>query len=749
MSVRTGPPRRVLGPSSVLAAIDRGRAFLASSMAFALAVQKRAHADRDLAYAGLRVSEFVKRRWAELSAAVLVLVLLIYLVHVLTRFALPPSGDSGQWLTISRYYLREAMPAERSATTMPPLVPIALGAFSLVSPTRPFAVVMLAAVSFVALSAVSFLLGKRLTGAASGGLLAVVFIMIAQPQLFEVIAVGAYPQLVAMIGMAVCLLALLMLAGSSAQRGWTVLQGGVALTLFSHTPSATTLMPPLAICLVYIGWSSTDRRATVRNGYHALRPVVLLWAAFILINRDVVFGYANVPATFEIKGPDRLLSSIWRDDAQRLMVGFGAFMLLLLPILSQAPRSLKSNQSIMLLLWTAMLAGTVILAAARHVNTDYPRFIAYFIVPLGLAAAAGLQTFKPSLLAVGCIVVGAGMFAGQPALAHLDESARFYGLNGQSDELIATTDWLNDSGEDGGVIGGTRDTKWLQALTGRSALLYLRRVSITRPWEVDRAIAAEVVQRSSGGFETGRVLVTQNTGGQDYGKLFPAGVRIDAYHLGMYDETIALDDRATRVRVSTYGVAQNVPLGALEITSSASSETVDGVSLSTRFASEKNPLRIVREASAEGAEPGSVIVDYHIGAPAGLTVESLSIAFKDAPTMIIRDGSPETAIDARMFDGSNTSVGASTGWAKSNAPEGEDATLLWRRVRLVLTFPPGERRLPTTRLYDPATVLQQYGIRYIVDRDGDGAPFPIIRDYGLVEVHGDGGTYHIYESPVR
>ena len=86
---------------------------------------------------------------------------------------------------------------------------------------RTLAIVVLAAFSYVAIGALSFLLGRRMTGdkEASGGLLAVVFVVAAQGELFDFFSMGAYPQLMGVIGMSVCLFALLTLAEEEPRAG--------------------------------------------------------------------------------------------------------------------------------------------------------------------------------------------------------------------------------------------------------------------------------------------------------------------------------------------------------------------------------------------------------------------------------------------------------------------------------------------------------------------------------------------------
>ena len=60
---------------------------------------------------------------------------------------------------------------------------------------------------------------------------------------------------------------------------------------------------------------------------------------FVFINRDVIFGYANVPAAFDLKGPDKLFRIVWRDNVQRAVFLGGLSMLAAL----QAPVIMMSQ----------------------------------------------------------------------------------------------------------------------------------------------------------------------------------------------------------------------------------------------------------------------------------------------------------------------------------------------------------------------------------------------------------------------
>jgi hypothetical protein len=689
-----------------------------------------------------RVHSFVLRWWPEATAALVTLAVCGYIIYIFTRFALPPGTDSGQWLTISRGYLQEPLPSGRDITVVPPVVPALLAGFTLVSGSAPGAIILMALAVYAALSAVAYLLGARLTGAATGGLLAMVFIGPVQLDAFESLPMGAYPQLVAVIGMAVTLLALIELVRAPSSRHWAAALGaGVALTLFSHTPSATVIVAPLALCLGYLLLSATERRVFVVNVALALAPVFALWLAFMFANRDVILGYAAVPAAYDLKGPDALLSAASRGHAQRTLLIGGLVMLFALPFVARDGRGWRARPSVVLTIWGVAIVSIVGLAALRQTNTDFPRFLVYFLVPLGLAAAAGVQALRPSSAVVVAIVAAALLFGGHEAVGRFDRSARFYGMNEHSADLRGVGNWLNQGADDGGVIGGTRETKWLEALTGRDTLLFLRRIYITRSWEIERAIDAEVVTRASAALESGAILATVSDGGEDYGSTFPNGLRVDVFHKGMYSEAFRLDDSAVLLTFERDGVPEQIVLSSLGPRTGAA----DGV-LTTMLAGATGDPQVVRAVHMTEDAPSSVTVDLFIGARPGVVLQEVGIdRFAGAGPISREQGFARSSMTARLFDGAEVPVSVHTAWAESpGRPDGGDPSLVWQKLSITMSVPDGERRIDTLRTLDPSAMLHAYGIRYIVDRDGDGASFPIIRQRSLPKRY-ENGEYTVYE----
>jgi hypothetical protein len=691
-------------------------------------------------------ASLLDRYWAELLAAAIGLAVLVVLLHLYTRFPLPPGTDAGQWLTVSRYYLFEHVPADRSVVTVPPVVPVALAGLSVVTGTTG-AIVALAAICYVAFCLVAFMLGRRFTGTATGGLLAVIAIAVVQSQLYEFFAMGAFPQLSALLGMALCLFALLALTKDPfRRREWMTLSGGLALTLFSHTPSSTLLLPVLAVSLAYVLWSAEDRGRVARSAVVWLVPLMAVWGLFLFVNRHEIFGYASVPAAFYLKGPDKLFDNVWRDNAQRMVFGLGLAITVALPLAADKARALRGRPEVLLAIWTWALVAIIALAAFRQAGTDYPRFAAYFIVPLGLAVAAGISALEPSRGVVVALVAPVLLFAGHDGLSHFDTATRFYGMNERSDDLAGVSTWLNGPAEEGGIIGGTRETKWLQALTGRDSLLYMPRIYITRDWEVERALKAEVVYRASGGIETGRMLITANDGGQDFGSVFPAGVRIDTFQRGIYAHAFTMRDNTTNLTLATFGASQKVSLGSMRSLGTQSYHDAAGDHLATTFLDEAHFLVVVRVITASSIDLDAVTVDYYVGSPEGVYPESLVVGTGDTGPIEVKPGAM-TYFYPEFEDGSVIEVEARTSWLGGTQPP-RDAHLVpaWRKATIQMDVGDGERRLPHTELYDPIRMLRQEGIRYIIDRSGDGASFPVIRSLGLQPVF-ENEEYRVYEVP--
>ncbi|HEX5479161.1 MAG TPA: hypothetical protein VFY79_05520 [Dehalococcoidia bacterium] len=690
---------------------------------------------------------FARRRWAELLAAAVALYVVAYLVYLFTRYPLPPGTDAGQWLTISRYYLGEHVPVDRTVSTVPPVVPLALAALTMILPDRTLAIVALAAASYVAIAGLAFLLGRRMTGDAAGGMLAVVLVAVAQGGLFDYFSMGAYPQLAGVIGMSVSLLGLLRVAEDEGdRRGWLLISGGTLLTMFSHTPSATVLLPVLACCLGWRFKASDDRGRIVAASVVSIAPVLVVWCGFLLLNGSSIFGYANVAAAYDLKGPDKLFLSVWNDPNERMIYG-ATFIALAGFVLGARDARLRSPRRTMLAVWIAATLALILASAARHTNTDYPRFAAYLVVPVGVAAAAAIHYLARNPAVIAAVAVCVATLAGQHSLYAFNRATSFYGMNANGAELTAAGDWLNTDAQPGAITGGTREVKWLEALTGRDSLLYLPRIYITRPWEVDSAIAAEVLQRASAGVETGRFLATVNDGGEDSGHVFPVGLRVDVFHKGIYSNAFSLNDRDVKLALSAYGSTQEVTLtsGARPLTATSYDGSVRHVL--TYYALTAQKAEVIRDVSADSSLPRTLQVDYYVGTINGVTPASLSlnITQPDGTSVAAIDGG--SSFEAALFDGSQVPIDMTTGWERSAnlaLPPSADGTLVWRKISLRLQVNGSERRIDDTRLYDETSVFAQYGVRYVIDRNGDGAAFPLIRDRGLVPVY-ENDQYRIYD----
>lgn len=701
---------------------------------------------RDRALA--EVESFVRRNPHRTAACAIAVGVIVYMLYLYTRFPLPPGTDAGQWLAVSRFYLGENVPDGRSVATVPPVVPLILAVLSLLGGSTG-AIAGIAVLCYGLIATLAYRLGERLTGEASGGLLSLVAVAVIQNQLFEFFAMGAFPQLLGIAGMGLALHALLGLAKRSEDSSeWLALAGGTALTLFSHTPSATVLIPVLALCVAYVYYSSNDRAAMQRRAIVTLGPVFALWAGFLFMNRDVIFGYAGVDAAYELKGPDKLVHIIWKDNTQRLVFMAGLAATAVLPFLIQdnQRKRLRGHPEVLLAIWTGGLIAIVAFAAARHTGTDYPRFIAYFVMPLGLAAAACVQSFKPNAAVVAALLVPVLLFGGHDAMRHFNTATRFYGVNERAESLNEVASWLDARPGNSGVIAGTRETKWLEALTGRDSLLYLPRIYITRPWEVERALEAEVVHRSSGGIETGRMLITANDGGQDFGKVFPDGVRVDLFSSGMYKNLMSLRDQTAAVNFIAYGATKKMSLGAMENRGTSAWEDASGKHLVTTFVAEDAPISVVRVVTADSIDQSTVLLEYYVGAPEGVRPDSVVIGTGESGGVEIKPGGSDT-IYADLPAGEIVEVGVRTSWEGGALPP-RDANpfLTWRKATMSLNVGQGERRVPYAALLDPLTILEHRNVRYIVDRDGDGAAFPIIRDLALEPVYSN-SVYRVYEVP--
>ena len=207
---------------------------------------------------------------------------------------------------ISRYYLGERVPVGRTVSTVPGRPADARGPERRAA-GQSLAIVVLAAACYAALAWIAIPTRTPHDGDAGGGLLAVVSWSSRRVTCSTSSRWAPIRRAVGVIGMSVCLLGLLRVLGVGSELARILLAGGTLVTVFFHTPSATVLLPVFAYLRGISLLAVQDARPHGEG--RSARPcaradrVVRVPA----LNGSSVFGYANVAAAYDLKGPDRAL----------------------------------------------------------------------------------------------------------------------------------------------------------------------------------------------------------------------------------------------------------------------------------------------------------------------------------------------------------------------------------------------------------------------------------------------------------
>lgn len=251
--------------------------------------------------------------------------------------------------------------------------------------------------------------------------------------------------------------------------------------------------------------------------------------------------------------------------------------------------------------------------------------------------------------------------------------------------------------------------------------------------------------RSNGAVESGRLLITANDGGQDFGKVVAMGVRLDTFQDGIYERTLELKDQQTVLSFESYGVQRRVRLTSMLRRPTAVTSDADGQHLTTVFdGADGLPLEVIRVVTVSNRDLNTATLQYYIGLPDGVRPRSIVIGTGGSDDIVVAEGG-DVWMYGTQKDGDIVPLAVRTSWAGDlPLPAGANGFLRWRRASVVIDAQGGDRRIPYTQALDPRAILADEGIRYIIDRNGDGASFPIIRQLGLTPVY-ENEEYHVYD----
>jgi hypothetical protein len=518
------------------------------------------------------------------------------------------SGDYGQWLMTSRYYLGQEVPEYRIISALPPLVPLLLAGIRLFVPDPLVALHLLNGLLLTGLGASFYLLGALGIGSRWAGALSVVWGLFATDRFLELFAFGGLLQVAALacMGISVAAFARAGRGPGIVRRWWLVGTAAVGMAALSHT--GTGLLA-VAVALAVAGLAAAAQR---RVGWWrlagALAPlgvtligVALYWALVLLpANTD----YLSNPASLAYRGPDRLFSPLVGQWPSAALLVLGAVALTLGGLRALVRRRLDGY--VVLLAWMAVTWGALLYSMVSATATDYPRFATPLLAPIVVGAAAGaawlLSALVSSLRNIGLrwpsnsvmalVVMSAVLLTTPLVVARHGEQADYYDLRDAA-ALASAVTWIDErlGTNRQAVLTEVREGKWVEGLTGREALFSQPVRYAFRRTEWQRSVDADALLRSTTALTSGLIgaFFTESVASQ--GQSAPAGLVVRANHGGELVDLLRLRRSDTTIiadAAPTIHADRLVPLRVVELVKD------EQLSLSTVWADRSGTLSLTQ-----------------------------------------------------------------------------------------------------------------------------------------------------------
>jgi 4-amino-4-deoxy-L-arabinose transferase-like glycosyltransferase len=489
--------------------------------------------------------------WTEPSSLLMVVALLIGVATVVATTPIG-SGDYGQWLMTSRPFLGQSTPAYRDIADVPPLVPVLIAGVRLAVPD-PVLAMRAVAMSLTVLVGLGFYLAAAsLADSRRAGLIAASLALLATDQYLGLFTFGGLLQAAA-VGLLALALAAFSRAAHGGRRGWALwVAGGLALVLTAMSHLATGAIGLVAGAVVAVlavfeaneGWTARAR---------AFLPVAICLALvgtwWVLVLLPGSGAYINNPASLNYRGPDRLAAILADDPLNTGLIAFGAVCLVAGMAAELARR--HAGSMVMVAGWAAVTAVVLGWSIVSGVATDYPRFSTVLLAPLIVACAIGTVRLAgwiaargrmrartralrvPRLAwrrrrAIGLLVATALVLALAPgAVARYRTDARGYEVTDMAG-LTEAARWIAaQTPPSSSVLAPAREAKWIEGLTGRSAVFDNPIRYSFRPGEWRRSLDARAMLQSTATLMNGDFQV-RLLGGDPCG----TGIAADAMVVG-------------------------------------------------------------------------------------------------------------------------------------------------------------------------------------------------------------------------
>ncbi len=654
------------------------------------------------------------------------------IVALLVGWTAIGSGDYGQWLMVSRGFGGLSTPAYRDLSDVPPMVPVAI---SVLHGWLGDPILALHATGFLivgGMGAALYAAGLAIDGRSVTGLVAVVLGLLVSDQYLGLLAFGGLLQAAAIVFMTLAVAAFIRAFRSprTQRRWWAVGCAALFLTCVTHVPTATIALP---VCVAAAGISVLPpTRAAVMARLRSAIPLLfgfaVIGAYWAVAVAPASVTYVTNPASLAYRGPDRLVELLIAYPPTVLIIAVGFIALavwVVRPIVGRHLPPLRDARTI-LLAWVAASWGAFAVSALGGASTDYPRFGPLLVIPLVVVVAAALTQLASAvgrrsahrlnadhgLVGVALAIVVLAPFS----IANYQTQAQGYRLPDDV-SLAAAASWADSRVIPGKtILAPVREAKWVEGLTGRSALFASQVRYAFRPVEWDRSLAAGTLLRGDAGLVNETFNLTLNDGVPSADFEQPRALLIAANHGGEYVDLLRLVPASSLVLAGDGNTLVSLPAlapaGFDRAATSASVATMttwvgvragqtvrysEGVDLAAGSASFGLHLRATSQLPLGGLRA-------ELKAQSGTAILNVELADQSAIVTFARFGRTEPRL---RIDLPNGTITANDSGSLFLATTGSD-------LSVTVTDLTAGGASASLRLLDPRAVVDDYGVGAVI-----------------------------------
>jgi hypothetical protein len=671
------------------------------------------------------------------------------------------SGDYGQWLMASRFYLGEQLPDYRSIDILPPVIPFSLAILRLVI-TDPFAalhifgVVLLLGVVASVYAVAAAIFTNRATS-----ILAVVLAFLVTDRFLELFAFGGLLQAGALLFMTFSVAAFVRAgAGPGVQRVWWSL-GSMSLVLAAMSHVGTGLLA-VPVALSAVGLSLVRaRRIGLARLLPALVPVGLILVFLVLYWLVVLLpageGYVTNPASLNYRGAGRLFEGLFSYWPTVVIIAVGGAAIVMGAIRDLIHRVI--GRYVVLLCWSAAVWGALLFAIFTNASTDYPRFSTPLMIPLVLGAAGGLHAAMGYLARfldevrwgirrsdwVFIAIMALALTAAPFAVERYQIAARGYELHNATALETVASRLAGEVGQYDAILAPVREAKWIEGLTGRTTLFSQSVRYAFRPGEWERSIAAEALLRSTSAMTNEFFFVKYQDLAVGARVAVPTNAVIAANHGGEFVDLLRVSEHDTRILATDPTQSTLATLVNLRPRAASRIATDEVVAIQTSWIGERRG-RQVSVTQDSMLTPNSRTFDLIIDAQTALPVGGVQLDLRSAPgigmTSVQIVGQQATVHFARRGleePGLRISVVGGAGKIQMAEPDTIRVEASGSQLHLQVTALTAGEPFSSLQMLYPRDLVKQYHIAAVVLDEDDPAFAARERRLAAIGFHAEAG----------